>query len=254
MPDLLNLFLLFLIGIVAGVLNIIAGGGSFLTLPMLIFLGMPALTANGTNRLAILIQNIGGVWGFHRHGLIRWSALIWAGVPAAIGSLLGVWIAFQTSDFTFRRTLAFLMVALTVWTIWDPLKGRVKLVAPGDVDQVRSHHWLTTVLFFGIGVYGGFVQAGVGFLVLAATTLIGLDLVRGNALKILIILLFILITLLIFLQQGRVEWVPGLVLGAGSLIGAQLGVHLTVFKGHAWLKTAVTVAIILFAIKLWIAP
>ena len=236
-------FLLFAVGIICGVINIIAGGGSFLTLPVLIFLGMPAITANGTNRVGILLQNIGAVWGFQRHRLISWKALKWSALPSCLGSILGVWIAFEVGDQLFQKILAFLMVALTLWTLWD--------AARNTTDKPNAKPLTLAVLFFLIGVYGGFVQAGVGFLVLAATTWAGFDLVRGNAIKVLIILIFMSLTLGLFAWQGEVLWFPGIVLGFGSLIGGLIGVKLTILKGHKWIKGVVTVTIIIFAIKLW---
>jgi uncharacterized membrane protein YfcA len=108
--------------------------------------------------------------------------------------------------------------------------------------------------FFVVGVYGGFVQAGVGFLILAVTTLAGLDLVRGNALKVLLVLTYIPVTLLLFGLSGKVAWGMGLALAAGNLLGGLAGVRLTVLKGHLWVKRIVTAAIVAFAIKLWLAP
>jgi len=81
MEDWIPYAILFLAGGVAGVLNVVAAGGSFLTLPLLIFLGLPASVANGTNRVAILLQNIGAVWGFHRYGVLDWRAILWAAIP-----------------------------------------------------------------------------------------------------------------------------------------------------------------------------
>ena len=106
---------------------------------------------------------------------------------------------------------------------------------------------------FGVGLYGGFVQAGIGFLILAVTTQAGLDLVRGNALKVLVVLLLTALWLATFAGAGKVEWVPGLVLGAGSLLGAFAGARLTVKKGHHWIRGVVTVTIVAFAIALWLS-
>jgi len=105
--------------------------------------------------------------------------------------------------------------------------------------------------FFLVGVYGGFVQAGVGFLILAATSLAGLDLVRGNAVKVLTVLCFTLMSLGIFAWQDKVQWWIGLTLGAGTVLGGLVGVRLTVLKGHAWIKRVMTVTIIVFALRLW---
>ncbi len=244
----LGYLLLFVAGAAAGTINVIAGGGSFLTLPALIFLGIPPTVANGTNRLAVVSQNLGAVWGFHKHRVLDWKSMIWAALPASVGAVLGTWIALQVSDRSFSRILSFLMVAVTLWT----LLYRVKPAPPGS-KLSTSKQTVLMVGFFLVGIYGGFVQAGVGFLILAATSLAGLDLVRGNAVKVLNILIFTVIALAIFAWQGKVEWVPGLIMAAGSLMGGQIGVRLAVLKGHRWIKGVVTVTVIIFAIKLWVA-
>ena len=240
--------LLVLAGVVAGALNVIAGGGSFLTLPILIFMGLPASVANGTNRVGIFFQNVGAVWGFHRNRLMDWKSILWAALPASLGAIAGTVLALSIGDAAFRKVLAFLMIAVTLWTLWDPLAKKDPSSRAGSVRLP-----FLAFGFFLTGVYGGFVQAGVGFLVLAATTLAGLDLVRGNAVKVLSILAFTIVSLAIFVSQGKVMWLPGLVLALGTFLGGQLGVRFTVLKGHAWVKRVVTVTIIVFAVKLWVA-
>jgi uncharacterized membrane protein YfcA len=240
--------LLVLAGVVAGALNVIAGGGSFLTLPILIFMGLPASVANGTNRVGIFFQNVGAVWGFHRNRLMDWKSILWAALPASLGAIAGTILALSIGDAAFRQVLAFLMIAVTLWTLWDPLAKKDPSSRAGSVRLP-----FLAFGFFLTGVYGGFVQAGVGFLVLAATTLAGLDLVRGNAVKVLSILAFTIVSLAIFVSQGKVLWLPGLVLALGTFLGGQLGVRFTVLKGHAWVKRVVTVTIIVFAVKLWVA-
>jgi len=286
MPEWAVVPVLFLVGVVSGALNVVAGGGSFLTLPVLIFVGLPASVANGTNRVGIWLQNAGAVWGFDRHRVLAWRWAAWAAVPATVGAGLGTWGALVVSDEAFRKTLAFLMVAISLWTLADPL-GRGRKGAPegppagpggeppgsgatppdgggaaaeSSVAPPRrsragfppgARRWALAAGFFAVGVYGGFVQAGVGFLILAVTTLGGLDLVRGNAVKVLSILAFTTLSLAIFVQQGKVDWPLGLALAAGSLAGGQLGVRLTVLKGHRWIKAVVTAAVVVFAVKLW---
>ena len=240
--------LLVLAGFVAGALNVIAGGGSFLTLPILIFMGLPATVANGTNRVGIFFQNVGAVWGFHRNRLMDWKSILWAALPASLGAVAGTVLALSIGDAAFRKVLAFLMIAVTLWTLWDPLAKKDPSSRKGSVRLP-----VLACGFFLTGVYGGFVQAGVGFLVLAATTMAGLDLVRGNAVKVLSILAFTIVSLAIFVSQGKVLWLPGLVLAVGTFLGGQLGVRFTVLKGHAWVKRVVTVTIVIFAVKLWVA-
>jgi uncharacterized membrane protein YfcA len=241
---------LFAVGVVAGTLNVIAGGGSFLTLPLLIFLGLPPTVANGTNRVAILVQNVGAVWGFHRHRVVEWRWLAVASPPAIVGAVIGSWAALQIGDETFQRLLAGLMVVFAVWVLWNPLRG----ADDSDVARQGGRRAVVAAGFFMVGLYGGFVQAGVGFLILAVTTLAGLDLVRGNALKVLLVLTYIPITLLIFGLGGKVAWTAGFALAAGNLLGGLVGVRLTVLKGHRWVRRVVIVAIIAFALKLWLSP
>jgi uncharacterized membrane protein YfcA len=242
--------LLFGAGLVAGVINVIAGGGSFLTLPILMFLGLPAGVANGTNRVGILLQNVAAVWSFERHKVLDWSSLWWAAAPATLGAVLGTWGALTISDHAFKRVLALLMLTLSVWTLWSSHSGK-----EGSRTNLgggsRRHYFLTGVAFFVVGAYGGFVQAGVGFFILAVTSAIGLNLVRGNAVKVLTVLCFTSMSLALFAWQGRVDWLMGLTLAAGTIVGGLVGARLTVIKGHRWVRTVVTVTIVLFALKLW---
>ena len=239
---------LFAAGTLAGTLNVIAGGGSFLTLPVLIFLGLPPNIANATNRVAIFLQNVGAVWSFKRFGVLDTKSLLWAALPATLGALPGTWLALAISDRAFQRTLALLMVAVTVWTLWSR-DGQ-----PDAASRNAGNPLLIGTAFFLTGFYGGFIQAGVGFLLLAATTAAGLDLVRGNAVKVLVVLCFTSVSLAIFAWQGRIHWGLGLCLAAGNVLGGLLGARLTVLKGHGWVKNVVTVTILVFAVKLWLSP
>ena len=136
------------------------------------------------------------------------------------------------------------MVLLTLLALVTPDIPRARRAGPGSP-------WVWGG-FFAVGVYGGFVQAGVGFLILSITSLAGLDLVRGNAVKMACTLLFTPLSLALFAWQGMVEWVPGFWLAVGSVVGSEVGVRLTVLKGHRWLQVAVNVAVIAFAVLLWV--
>jgi uncharacterized membrane protein YfcA len=246
LPELLPLAGLFAVGAIAGALNVVAGGGSFLTLPVLIFFGLPAADANGTNRVGVLAQNLGGVLGFHRSNVMDWRWGLAASVPAVAGAAVGAWWALQMGDLAFRRLLSVAMLGMTLWTL-------SRRPAPAAGAAVRSP-WdpAVVVAFFLIGVYGGLIQAGVGFAVLAATSMAGMDLLRGNAVKLLTVLLLTVLSLAIFASGGVVHWLPGCALGAGNLLGAAVGVRLAVQQGHAWIQRVVTAAVVIFAVLLWI--
>jgi uncharacterized membrane protein YfcA len=251
MPEGLSTLLLSVAGFVSGLVNVVAGGGSFLTLPVLIFLGLPAGEANATNRVAILTQNLGAVVSFQRDRVLEWRRAADMVVPALLGSAAGTWAALQVADRDFRRILSFLMVAVTLWTLW--WDARRRRGDTGAAPPARLGAWGVRAAFVVVGLYGGFVQAGVGFLVLAVTTLAGFDLVRGNALKVLSVLALTVLSLALFAAAGRVRWAPGLVLGAGSLLGSVVGARLTVAKGHAWIQGVVVATVVVFAVALWLS-
>lgn len=243
----LGFLALFVVGFAAAVINVLAGGGSFLTLPLLIFLGLPVGIANGTNRVGVLAQNISAVLGFHRHQVlpVRWSLCV--SVPAVLGAGLGVWAALNVPDIAFRRILSLVMLAMTLGT----LLHRSRRSAPGTEPR-NAWHWTMMVGFFITGLYGGFLQAGVGFLALAMTSLAGLDLVRGNAVKVFTVMLLTVLSLAVFAATGHVDWPAGVALALGNLLGGIVGVRIAVFKGHKWLEHVVTATIVVFAVLLWV--
>lgn len=243
---LFNHLLLIVVGVVAGTLNVLAGGGSFLTLPTLIFLGLPPSVANGTNRVGIFLQNVSAVASFERQGIRETGHARWTALPATVGGALGAWLSLSIGDRAFQQILSFLMVVVSLWTLWKPAATEPE----GDAERTLAP-WTMAGGFFLAGIYGGFVQAGVGFLILAVTTAAGLDLVRGNATKVLSILCLTGLALGVFAWQGRVDWILGLTLAVGTMVGGALGARLTVLKGHRWVRRIVTATVVIFAVKLW---
>jgi uncharacterized membrane protein YfcA len=240
-------FALFVIGFIAAVINVIAAGGSFLTLPLLLFLGLPASVANGTNRMGVLAQNLTAVVGFHRHQVLPVVWALKASAPAIAGASLGVWAALNVPDIAFRRILAIVMLAVTLGTLLHKsMKGERR------PEPQHPGHWTMLGGFFVTGLYGGFLQAGVGFLALAMTSLAGFDLVRGNAVKVFTVMLLTVLSLAVFAGTGHVDWPAGIALALGNLLGGIVGVRVAVLKGHKWLEHAVTVIVIVFAIVLWV--
>lgn len=243
--------LLFLVGIVAGTLNVIAGGGSMLTLPVMIFLGLPPTVANGTNRVAIVVQSVGATASFERKRLISRSWVALAAPPAVLGAVLGTWGAVEVGNVDFQRILAGVLVIAAVWSLWRPKSE------PDGTDAAvprGARRWGFAFAFFLVGIYGGFIQAGVGFLILAVTSAGGLDLVHGNAVKVPMALAFTSVALVLFALSGKVDWTVGAALAAGNFLGGLFGVHLTVLKGHRWVRGVITVTTVLFAIRLlWTA-
>ena len=185
--NLLHVVLLFGTGIAAGFLNTVAFGGSLIALPMLIFLGLEAAVANGTNRVAIFFQNFSAIMGFRRKGVSDFRYSILLAVPAVIGAVIGATIAVDIKDSVFNLILAVVMITMLVLTLLNPterLKDRME--SGGKHSKI-----VAMIVFFFIGIYGGFIQAGVGLLIITALRLLtGMDLVRTNAIKVFVIFFY----------------------------------------------------------------
>lgn len=241
-----QLAILFVAGAISGFINILAGGGSLLTLPILIFLGLPAATANGTNRIAILIQSMAGVAGFHQLNVFPWRAGLLAAIPALIGALIGANLAIDISDTLFKQILAGLMIAMLILIIFEPSRRLRENRRP--ITGVRRV-WFA-LGFFGVGVFGGFIQAGVGFLIISLMLLAGFDLVATNAIKVLVVTIFTIAALIVFILHGEVNYLLGASLGIGSAVGGWLATRFAVKKGHAWIRAFVIVMVVVFSAKL----
>ncbi|MDH3271782.1 MAG: sulfite exporter TauE/SafE family protein [Gemmatimonadota bacterium] len=245
--DILTPLLLVGAGLVAGTINSIAGGGSLLTLPLLIFIGLPPTVANATNRIAIVVGGIGATSSFHKRDLIPFAWVKFGLPPALVGVALGTWGAMKIGDVAFERILAGILVAAAAWMIWRP---DPPLAGDNPLEPDPSKRWLLRGAFFVLGLYSGFIQAGIGFLFLALLAANGLDLVRANAVKVPLILAFTILAVVLFAFAGMLDWQAGLMLAAGQFFGAKLGVHLQVLKGQAWVRNVLTVAIVVFALRL----
>ena len=235
------------VGIFAGFINILAGGGSFLTLPLLIFLGLPPNVANGTNRLAILMQNVTAVGRFKQLNYSPGKFGIIAGLFALPGAILGTWLATVVSNAQFKTSLAVIMLIMTVFTLIMTNREKSRTITP---DEYTGGWKIAGPIYFAIGFYGGYIQAGIGFLLVAILLWQGLNLVHGNAVKLTIITMFTTISLIIFAFNHQVNWVAGALLGIGNIMGGLLGAQVSVKKGHGFIKKVVSVAVIVFAIKL----
>lgn len=232
-------------GTACGFINVIAGSGSLITLPLLIFLGLPATDANGTNRVAILLQNVVSVREYQRAGKLDLSAGLPMLVPAIIGAILGAACAVSLNERLMRLTIAGLMVVMLILLLIDPkrwLESR---------EDRATNRWVQFITLVGVGFYGGFIQAGVGLFLIAALVLtFGMDLVRANALKVLIILGFTAVALPIFIYHGQVNWGVGLLLACGNMTGAWLGTRMAVKKGAPWVRYILIAVVALSGIKL----
>lgn len=242
--------LLFLVGagFIAGIVNTIAGGGSLLTLPLLIFLGLESSVANGTNRIAIFIQNIFSTAGFKSKGISMFPFNIYLGIAALIGSLIGAIIAVDIEGEVFNKILAFVMVAVVLFMILNRNQNLEKL----QERLTGKYLWLGMIAFFFIGIYGGFIQAGTGFFILLALSTINqLSLVKSNATKTVVVLIYTAGAIVTFAYHDKINWQYGFILAIGNASGAWLASRWSVSKGDSLVKIFLIVMVTVMAIKLW---
>ena len=244
----LELILLVIIGFITGIINIMAGGGSLLTLPMLIFLGLPPSVANGTNRVAILIQNIFSTAGFRSKGITTFPYSIYFGISAMFGAIIGAQIAVDINGEVFNKILAIVMLFVVVFLVFNR-----KTKMEDYVERITGKHlWISIIVFFFIGIYGGFIQAGTGFLMLLALSGINqFSLVKSNAIKVIVALIYTTSALMIFIVNDQVNWKYGLILAIGNASGGWLASRWSVKKGDGIVKIFLIVMVIIMAIKLW---
>lgn len=244
----MDLILLILVGFVAGVINTLAGGGSLLTLPVLIFMGLPPNIANGTNRIGIVIQMMAGTAGFKSKGITTFPFSIYMGVSALVGSLIGAQIAIDIKGETFNKILSFVMMAVVLLIIFKP-----KLKTKELLERTTGKHlWIGCIAFFFFGIYGGFINAGLGFiLILFLHYFNHLSLVKSNATKAVIITIYMSGALLVFIVNDAVNWKMGLTMAIGTSLGGWFASRFSVKKGDGFIKIFLIVMVSIMAVKLW---
>jgi len=246
MPEYFKLLILFAAGSLAGFINVNAGGGSTLTLPALIFMGLESGMANGTNRIGILIQNISAVYSFRKKKFhaFRQSALL--ALFTLPGAIIGALLSVRVTDEWFQRILALVMVGV----VCSLLFNRPDRYAGKNRGKHKSA-WLIYPAMVGIGFYGGFIQAGVGYLLMASLFhLMRINLVRVNMHKVFIVMIYTIPALGIFILTGNVNWGYGIILAAGMAFGGWWGAHMAVKGGEKIIRVILIAAILIMAVKL----
>lgn len=229
-------------GISAGFLNTMAGGGSMLTLPILMLLGLPADLANGTNRISVVGQSISGVHAFRRAGRLEGTAIASVVVPTVLGSAAGAAAAAHVPPELLKYVLLGTMMVMAVVMLLFPT---VVSATADEAPLLRERRIAAFMGLFGAGLYGGFVQAGVGFVLLSVLGgVIRYDVVRANALKLVCTGIFGLVALAVFTWAGQVVWWLGGLLAAYTVIGSQLGVRFAVRVRHGVIRWIITGAVV----------
>jgi hypothetical protein len=239
-----QLLALFAVGTAAGFLNVMAGGGSTLVLPVLILLGLDSTLANGTNRVAIAMQNVAAVSSFRRRSLSDFAESTRLSLLTLPGAVAGAVVAARIDDQLFERILGVVIIGVVISMFVPPTSARSLAARTGRT-------WLVYPAMLAIGFYGGFIQVGVGFLLMAALYhLCGLDLVRVNMHKVFIVLVYTVPALAVFAWTGNVDWMLGAVLGLGNAFGGWWSAHAQVKKGEPLIRWLLVVAIGILALEL----
>jgi len=243
----IKIIVLIVSGIFVGFINTLSGGGSVISLSLLILLGLPANIANGTNRISIFFQTFSSVSSFTRQKMFTTLKPVWLGIPATIGAVLGAYMAIDVNVKVIEIAMCIAMVLMVFFLFYKPdkwLKENVNLL------QYKITSW-QLVIFFIVGFYGGFIQVGVGYFLLMALVLgVGYDLVKANAVKNLIVFFYAVFALLVFIINGQVNYLYGLILSIGSVIGALIASYFAVKKGAGFIRAVIVISVILTIIQI----
>ncbi|MGB5273467.1 MAG: sulfite exporter TauE/SafE family protein [Flavobacteriaceae bacterium] len=236
------------VGFIVGFINTVAGGGSLITLPVLIFLGLPPNVANGTNRVAVVIQNALGTAGFKSKGVSTFPFNIYLGISAIFGAVLGAYIAVDLEGETFNRILAIIMIVVVLLILFKP-----KMKLEEIQERISGKHlWIGIIGFFFFGIYGGFINAGLGIIIILFLHYVNrMTLIRANATKVVVVFIYTVAALGVFVLNDKVNWKVGLILAIGNGTGAWVASRVSVDKGDGFIKTFMVVVVVLLAIRLW---
>ena len=243
LPSFEHVLVLLLGGVFAGVVNTLAGGGSFVTVPLLVMVGLPPTVANATNRVGVMFQSLSALGGFRQEGVGGFGTAA-AVLPATLlGSWLGSVFASRVSDEIFGPLFGVVMLAALPIILLNPKPRNV----PHDARPSALHH----LVYFGVGLYGGAIQAGIGIpLLLALVSLGGLDLVRGNQVKVALVGALTVVALAQFVYAGKVVWSYGLILAVGTSAGAYVASRLGARVGPTLIRPVLALCVVALALRL----
>jgi uncharacterized protein len=246
-----HIVLVLITGVVCGVINTLSGSGSLISLPVLMFIGLPPHVANGTNRIGVFFQNLVSTANFKHQKVLETKTGWEVAIPSILGSVLGAFIVLELNQRAVEITVGIVLLIMLIPMWYKPNQWLNGL----DREQHKINPVMRFGIFFLIGAYGGFIQAGVGIFLLSALVLsLGFDLVRANALKGFINLIFMPFALAVFIYKGQIDIVVGLILAVGNSIGAYFASKYAVSWGAEFVRWVLLVVIIGAGTKLLFFP
>jgi hypothetical protein len=235
-------------GLAGGFVNTLAGGGSFITVPLLTLLGLPPTEANGTSRVGVCAQSLAAVAGFRQEGIPGIGDALRLLPVTLVGSWLGAYVASSLSDAVFSRAFGAIMLLALPVIVRDPKP------CPGRAIS-RAGRLLEQALYFAIGIYGGAIQAGIGIpLLLGLVGIGGLDLVRANSVKVVLTGSLTLVALAQFVWAGKVWWTHGLTLALGMGVGGYVASRFGARVGARLVRPLLILVVLSLAAYMLLAP
>lgn len=240
--DLLFLGALFLTGTLASFVNMLAGGGSILVLGLMTMMGVEPSIANATNRVGVLVSTASGAAAYRSERFTSFKESFYLSLWTLPGAVAGAFFSVNISSQLFEQLMAGVMVFILI-TLFLPKKAEAQEEMP--VNKLFLYPSLIL-----IGFYGGFIQVGVGFLIMGSLCHLGkMELMRMNMHRVFIVLLFTIPAIIVFIYSGKINWLYAAVLSAGNAVGSWLTVKLALKKGEVVVKYGLAVAVILMSIK-----
>lgn len=222
--ELPRLLAVLLAGFGGGAINAVAGGGTNLTFPTLLWLGIAPVEANVTSAVALWPGGISGAWGFREKLAAIRRVWLWLMAPSVVGGVLGAWLLIHTPQTTFRSIAPFLILASSILIAAQPWMRRLLNLEAGGS---RASFAAALVAQLVIATYGGYFGSGVGLMMLVALGLSGVHAIhQANALKNLFGVLLKGMAIGYFIVAGSVVWIAALIMAAGALAGGYAGARL----------------------------
>lgn len=243
--------LLIFAGFLVGVINTIAGSGTVISYSLFMMLGLPVNLANGTIRLGVIMQTLASTLNFKKHKALDWKKGFKLALPVVLGSIIGAQIAVEINEAIFEKILAGILLIMLLFIFYRPekwLKSQAQKIA--DKPSI-----IQLLLFFIIGLYGGFIHIGVGIFMLSVLVLnAGYDLVKANAIKVMIVFLYSPFALAVFMTNDQVHYGMGLIAAIGNVFGGLAGSKMAISWGSNFVRWVLIVVIVLFSAYLLNLP
>ena len=237
------ILLLMVAGFLVGFINTIAGSGTVITYSLFMMLGLPANYANGTIRIGVIMQTLAATLNFRKHKALDFKKGLKLALPVVLGSVIGALIAVEINENIFEKILAGILLVMLFFIFYQPekwLKNKTDII-------LRQPTIVQLLLFFGIGLYGGFIHIGVGIFLLSALVLnAGYDLVKANAIKVMIVFLYSPFALTVFVMSDHIHYGMGLISAIGNVIGGIVGSKMAISHGAKFVRWVLMIVIILF--------